>query len=252
MVRFAGVDLGYGPRSVLTGVDLPIRRGDLWFFAGPNGEGKTTLLRAILGSLKPRTGRLEIDPGIARERRIGLVPQRCEIRRTLPVTVADFVLLGRTGMRVERRGRRAAGEAADLAWVLDTVGLAGKTRDDYWSLSGGQRQRALVARALVRRPELLLLDEPTNGLDLAAEEAFLELILALNRERGITVVFVSHVLALAARLATHVALFHGGRVIAGRREEVLTLPNLQAAYGVGVEVLAERMRAPFAGSEGAA
>jgi ABC-type cobalamin/Fe3+-siderophores transport system ATPase subunit len=107
---------------------------------------------------------------------------------------------------------------------------------DYWSVSGGQRQRALLARALVRQPAVLILDEATNGLDLASEHAILGLLRSLNREEGVTVILVTHDLELAARYATHVALFHDGTGEGGPVEVVLTEERLVRAYRVPVRV----------------
>lgn len=226
-----GLKLGYGGRAVLRDVEWTVRRGERWFLLGPNGTGKTTLLKAILGVRKPLGGRLVLAPDLSSGRRIGFVPQRCDFKATLPLTVADYVRLGltRTGIR---RGRARE----NLRRALDEVGLLAMGETDYWSLSGGQRQRALVARALVREPDLLILDEPTNGLDLPAEESFLELVARLNRERGITVLLVTHTVGLAPRYASHVALIRQGVVLTGSTESVLTGANLQAAYGVEVSI----------------
>ncbi len=231
LVEARGLRLAYGRRAVLENVDLAVRRGEFWAFVGPNGEGKTTLVKAILGALRPAAGSIELSPEVSVGRRIGFVPQRCEMKRTLPMTVGDFVLLGLVGMKLSPRE-----EAEVLAWALDTVGLSERAREDYWSLSGGQRQRALVARALVRRPRLLILDEPTTGLDIAAEEALLELLSRLHREESITLILVTHDISFAARLATHAALFHGGGVIAGRAGDVLTASVLGKVFGVEVAV----------------
>lgn len=231
VVEASRLRLGYGKGEVLADVDLLLLRGQFWFFVGPNGEGKTTLVKAILGILPPLAGRLELSPALTDGWAIGFVPQRCDLKRTLPMTARDFVLMGLVRKDISRRLA-----AEDLEWALGTVGLGGMASRDYWSLSGGQKQRALVARGLVRRPRLLLLDEPTNGLDLAAEDALLQLIARLNREEGITVVLVTHTIAIAARYASHVALFHDHRVTAGPREEVLTSHNLKRAYGVDVEI----------------
>ncbi|MBI4607349.1 MAG: ABC transporter ATP-binding protein [Planctomycetes bacterium] len=227
-----GLALGYGRRRVLEGVSLEVRRGAFWCLVGPNGSGKSTLLRAVLGVIDPLDGDLWIAPDLASRRRVGFVPQRCDLKPTLPMTVRELVLLGLTGTGAAGRESRA-----DVSWALERVGLAAVARRDYWSLSGGQRQRALVARGLARRPTLLILDEPTNGLDLAAEESILELVAALNRDRGLTILFVTHAIALAARFATHVALFGGGRLLAGPRDEVLRGGHLREAYGVDVEVV---------------
>jgi ABC-type Mn2+/Zn2+ transport system ATPase subunit len=239
IVRTAGLRLGYGRRVVLTHVDFQMRLGEFWFFLGPNGEGKTTLLRAILGILRPQTGQLWVHPELGQRQRIGFVPQRCDINPTLPTTVREFVLLGLVGIDTDRREA-----AVRLGWALERVGLGGLEGKDYWSLSGGQRQRALVARALVRRPSVLILDEPTNGLDLAAEDAVLRFLAELNHQQQQTLLFVTHNLAIAARYATHIALFHAGEVVSGSRQEVLNRQTLERIYGVAVEVSANQSGAP--------
>jgi ABC-type Mn2+/Zn2+ transport system ATPase subunit len=229
--RLRDVAAGYGSRPVLTAVNLEVLPGEFWFFLGPNGEGKTTLLKTLLGTLRPQRGTVEWRPDFADRRRWGFVPQRCDLNPTLPTTVREFVLLGLVGIRAGAAERRER-----LSEALNAVGLAGLAGRSYWALSGGQRQRALVARALVRRPSLLVVDEPTTGLDLAAEEALLESLAVLNRTRGLTVLFVTHELVTAARHATHAALFQGGSVLAGRVEEVFTEAGLEATYGVPVAV----------------
>ena len=187
LLQATGVRLAYGRRTVLREVNLSLRAGEFWCFLGPNGAGKTTLLRALLGALSPRSGRLWTNPALWRRDRLGFVPQRCEINPTLPTTVGEFTLLGLVGIPASAPERRAR-----LAWALDKVGLGGLAAKDYWALSGGQRQRALVARALVRRPNVLILDEPTNGLDLAAEDTLLRFLAALNNREGLTILFVTH------------------------------------------------------------
>jgi ABC-type Mn2+/Zn2+ transport system ATPase subunit len=228
-----GLALGYGGAPVLRDVTLTIGRGDYWFLLGPNGSGKTTLLRALLGVLPPRAGALARHP-LAAPAHVGFVPQRAALNPTLPTTVGEVVRLGLVGVPVARAERPAR-----LDEALAHVGLGGMAARDFWALSGGQQQRALVARALVRRPRLLVLDEPMSGLDLVAEDRLLPLIAAWNRERGLTVLYVTHEIALARRYATHVCLFARGTVIAGRRDEVVVPANLAAAYGVAVDDEAE-------------
>jgi len=239
IVKTAGLRLGYGRRVVLAQVDFQMRSGEFWFFIGPNGEGKTTLLRAILGMVRPQAGQLWVHPELGQRERIGFVPQRCDINPTLPTTVREFVLLGLVGIYTDRREA-----AVRLGWALERVGLDGLEGKDYWSLSGGQRQRALVARALVRRPSVLILDEPTNGLDVAAEDAVLRLLAELNREEKHTLLFVTHNLAIAARYATHIALFHAGEVVSGPRQEVLNRQTLERIYGVAVEISSNQSGTP--------
>ncbi|MEB2343169.1 MAG: metal ABC transporter ATP-binding protein [Deltaproteobacteria bacterium] len=230
VLALRGARIGHGGRSVLAGVDWEVHAGESWFVLGPNGAGKTSLLHTVLGLLPLQGGRLERDPERASLARIGFVPQRCELSPTLPTTVREFVTLGRVGLPRARAG--------ELAEALARAGLAGLEERSYWSLSGGQRQRALVARALVRRPALLILDEPTEGLDPPSEDAFLEVVDALQRERRVTVLFVTHRLALAARRASHLALVDAGTVVAGPREEMLGRPELRRAFGSALAGLA--------------
>jgi ABC-type Mn2+/Zn2+ transport system ATPase subunit len=234
VVTAEGLALGYDGHPVLTGVDWTVRAGERWFLIGPNGGGKTTLLRAVLGLLSPRAGRIVLHPELACRERIGFVPQRCEFNHSLPITVREFVLLGTVGL-----GLRRAEAAAHLGWALAQASLDALARRSFWALSGGQRQRALVARALVRRPTLLVLDEPTNHLDPAQERALLELVVGLNAEDGVTMLFVTHDMALAARWATHVALVFEGRVVAGTAAEIFDRADLRTVLGVDVRVTRE-------------
>jgi zinc transport system ATP-binding protein len=220
------VTLGYGTTPVLRDVALSVRAGEFWFLLGPNGEGKTTFLRAVLGALSPRAGHLALHDALADRAALGFVPQRCAPNPILPTTVREFVALGLVGLSLALGERQAR-----LEWALAHAGLAGLERQSYWALSGGQRQRALVARALVRRPRLLVLDEPTNHLDFLIEAGILALLADLQREEGTAILFVTHALHLAQRYATHVALFHGGVVEAGPAVELLRPERLARAYG---------------------
>ncbi|MHB8066524.1 MAG: metal ABC transporter ATP-binding protein [Desulfobaccales bacterium] len=231
LLKTEGLHLGYGRTSVLRDVNFEVRPGEFWFFLGPNGAGKTTLLKALLEEIRPQRGRILTDPELYRRDNLGFVPQRCDLNPTLSTTVREFVLLGLVGIRAGRQDRET-----HLAWALDKVGLVGMAEKNYWSLSGGQRQRALVARALVRRPRILFLDEPTRGLDLAAEEALMQSLTDLNRQERLTVLFISHDLTLAARYASHVALFHQGQVRGGPISGVMTPDRLQSTYGIPVSV----------------
>ncbi len=231
ILKATGLTVGYARRTVIESVTLECRKGEFWFFIGPNGSGKTTLIRAMLGILRPQAGQLWLHPDLARREGIGFVPQRCDLNPALPTTVREFVVLGLVGIRLGTKE-----EVERLEWALHKVGLEGMARRDYWSLSGGQRQRALVARALVRRPGLLILDEPTNGLDLSTEDSFLRFLADLNREEHLTLFFVTHDIAIAARYATHLALFRSGSVESGPRQQMLNRAALERVYGVGVEV----------------
>jgi ABC-type Mn2+/Zn2+ transport system ATPase subunit len=231
LLSLHAASLGYGRRAVLQDVSFDIHAGEFWCFLGPNGEGKTTLIKSLLGALRPLRGVVHRRDKMFRAGKVSYVPQRLELNPVLPTSVREFVLSGLAGVRTDagKRARR-------LKRVLELVGLGASQKQNYWTLSGGQKQRALVARALVRDPSLLIVDEPTAGLDFAAVEAVLNVMRELYRDFGVTVVFVTHDLNLAAEHATHLAFFRSGKVVAGPKERVLTGERLHATFGVPVSV----------------
>ena len=227
----AALRLGYGGPAILDHVNLRVHRGEFWFFLGPNGQGKTTLLNGIVGRIRPEAGRVTFYGEYARRERLGFVPQQCGLNPTLPTTVGEFVCLGLVGIPAARADHKPR-----LVKAMADVGLAGLEKKDFWSLSGGQRQRALVARALIRRPSLLIADEPTSGLDLSVETALYQSLAELNRTEHLTVILVTHDLAVAARYGTHLAVISHGRVVAGPSAEILRSGKLEDAYEVPIAV----------------
>jgi ABC-type Mn2+/Zn2+ transport system ATPase subunit len=225
------VTLAYGRRTVLSDVNLAIRRGEFWALLGPNGEGKSTLIKALLGAVRPARGKIFLRADFQRRTRLALVPQECEVNPSVPTTVREFILGGLVGISLNGSQRDAR-----LKGVLDLMAIPHLRERSLWMLSGGQRQRTLVARALIRDPLLLIVDEPTAGLDLAAAASLLDAITSLSREQGITIVFVTHDLSIAAQHATHAALFRGGKLTAGPLKEVFTPANLSRTFGVPVGV----------------
>lgn len=223
--------LGYGRRAVLRHVEFDINPGEFWCFLGPNGEGKTTLIKALLGAIRPQRGAVYRQAKMFRTGKVSYVPQRLELNPVLPTSVREFVLSGLSGVSSNASMRRYR-----LERVLDLVGLRAAQNRNYWTLSGGQKQRALVARALVRDPGLLIVDEPTAGLDYAAVESVLKTMHQLYIQYGVTIVFVTHDLNIAAEHSTHLAFFRNGQVIAGPKDEVLTAERLQATFGVPVSL----------------
>jgi zinc transport system ATP-binding protein len=194
-VQFGGVDFAYaqGP-PVLTGIDLAVDAGEFVAVAGPNGGGKTTLLRLALGLERPTRGRVLLFGGPAhafRDRaRIGYLAQRTRIGVHAPATVREVVEAGRTPLRPLGRLRKEDHEAVDEA--IERVGMTQFARRPLTRLSGGQQQRAFIAKALAARPKLLVLDEPTTGVDVEAQEALAELLHRLHEELGVTILYVSH------------------------------------------------------------
>jgi zinc transport system ATP-binding protein len=190
-VRFA---YGRGP-AVLDGIDLVVDQGEFIGVAGPNGGGKTTLMRLIVGLDRPAAGRVELfgsPPEQSHRRsRVGYLPQRATLGLDAPITVRELVTAGRTPLRGllwshGARDRRVIDE------VIERVGLSATASRTLQTLSGGQRQRAFIAKLLAGDPELLILDEPTAGVDAAAQEALAVLLDRLRRELGVTILYVSH------------------------------------------------------------
>jgi ABC-type cobalamin/Fe3+-siderophores transport system ATPase subunit len=229
--KITGLTLAYGDRTILRDVNLDVMAGEFWFFLGPNGVGKTTLIKALLGMLPAQEGKILLNPSFTSRELIGFVPQRCDLNPTLSTTVSEFVLLGLAGLRT---GKKETLER--LCWALEKMNLEDMRLRNYWSLSGGQRQRALVARALVRRPKLLIADEATKDLDLSTTISLMQSLTDLNRNENLTVLFITHDLALAARFCTHTALFINGFVRTGSCQVVLNSEDLERAYGVPVWV----------------
>jgi ABC-type Mn2+/Zn2+ transport system ATPase subunit len=233
IVALEGAAVGYAGRPVLEGVHLDVAAGDFLVLVGPNGGGKTTIVRALLGTLPLLAGRL-IRP---RPVRVGYVPQREHVDPIWPFTAGEVVLMGRLpALGPLRRPGSADRDAAERA--LDRVGIAHLARTMLGELSGGQRQRTLIARALVGDPELLVLDEPTNGMDPAAELATMDLVRELHAGGGLAVVMVSHRLEAVANYARKLAFVDKDRRLfrVGPLEAMLTGDALGALYGRAVAV----------------
>ena len=230
-IELNSIEKWFEDNQVLKNINLKIKDGEFWCFIGPNGEGKTTFIKALLGALRPRHGLIRLRSDFARRTRIGFVPQSCDLNPSVPTTIASFVEQGTAGLKVERKKLNHRVQRA-----LEVMGIQFIRDRSIWRVSGGQRQRAMVARALVRDPLMMIVDEPTAGLDLAASSGLLKTITELNKKHRITVIFVTHDLQLAGRYASHVAIFKNKRVINGPIGEVLTGQNLEKAFGVPTEV----------------
>ncbi len=235
-VALRGAAVGYGDRPLFSGVTVEVAAGDFLAIVGPNGGGKTTLLRSILGVLPLQAGALLHPQGLA----VGYVPQRDLVDPIWPLRAAEVVLMGRS--RLLAAGRRAGpSDHAAVQQALARVGMAGLEGRPYRDLSGGQRQRTLIARALASEPTLLALDEPTSGMDPGGELDVMELLQGLNRERGLTVLMVSHRLDAVANFASQLAFVDHSRKLlrAGPLAAMLTTEALSELYGRAVEVRRE-------------
>ena len=201
VIKLEGVNFAYGAAPVLADVSLTVNEREMVSVVGPNGGGKTTLLRLILGLERPQSGRVEVlgtTPVKARPS-VGYMPQQLRYDGKFPITAFHVVMMGRMrrGSFFYSREDRAAATAA-----LENVGLADSARRQFAELSGGQRQRILIARALVSQPKLLLLDEPTSMVDAAAQQGFAA---TLDKVRGnCAIVVVSHDMGFVSRMVDRV------------------------------------------------
>ncbi len=218
-VELRGVSFAYpGGPEVLRDVDLAVEEGEFVAIAGPNGGGKTTLLRLGLGLERPTRGEVRLfgEPAgrVRGQARIGYLAQRAQLGIDAPVSVREVVAAG----RVPRTGLFGFFDSDDREAVneaIERVGLADRAGMPLERLSGGQQQRAFIAKALASRPDLIVLDEPTAGVDADAQEAFASLLERLHSELGVTILFVSHEFGAVERFVERLVLVRGEIVFDG-------------------------------------
>jgi iron complex transport system ATP-binding protein len=231
--------IGYGRAQIASGLDLSVSAGSVTCLLGPNGVGKTTLFKTLLGLIPPLSGRVEIDgnnlSGLDRQtiaRQIAYVPQ-AQIAE-FPYTVIDLVVMGRTAHLGTFDGPRRADYETAMA-ALDKLGIASLAVRDSTRISGGQRQLALIARALAQRTRIVVMDEPTASLDLGNRILVLDTIRALA-ESGLAVVLSTHEPEHAFVVADRVAILGRDRFVIGPVEAVMTSQELSKLYGVALNV----------------
>ncbi len=235
-VHIENLQCSYGKEPILQEISFSIETGEFFIIIGPNGSGKTTLLKTINSIIKPQQGNMEIlgTPFQTYTRKslarlLAFVPQ--EVPSDFPFTVKDVVLMGRYphlgvfGLEKEQ-DQEIAKEAMEFTDILH---LATRRLSQ---LSGGERQRVFIARAICQEPQIILLDEPTASLDLAHQVRTMDLMERLKREKGITVVMVSHDINLAAMYGDRLLLLKEGKIVKlGKPANVITFEILEEAYG---------------------
>ncbi len=241
-VTIRGAAVRVGHRTIWSGVDLEIARGDLVAVLGPNGVGKSTLLKVLLGVVPVAAGTVRVlgrPPGDARDE-IGYLPQRRSFDPGLRIRGVDVVRLGVDGDRWGiplPRTRRDRAVRRRVAELVDLVGAGDYADRPIGDCSGGEQQRLLIAQALARDPALLLLDEPLDSLDLANQAGVAALVERICREQGVTVVIVAHDVNPIVGALDHVVYLAGGGARCGRPEDVITSDTLTRLYGSPIEVL---------------
>lgn len=217
LISVRHLSVQYGAHTALHDVNLDVQPDEIVTVVGPNGSGKTSLLRAIVGAIPVAKGSVSKRAGL----RVGYVPQRLHVDPTLPITVERF-------LRLPRKTGKATLNAA-----LERTGVPTIGGQQMSQLSGGQLQRVLLARALADQPELLLLDEPTQGLDQPASAAFYRLIEDVRRETRCSVLMISHELHVVMAASDRVICLNGHVCCQGSPEIVSSAPEYRALFGSG-------------------
>lgn len=226
---------------ILSHISLEIFNGEYVAIIGPNGGGKTTLIRLLLGLDTPSKGTIKLYgkkiKNFKEWHKIGYVPQRASlVDENFPATVEDIVKMGRVSKRSFFRGMSAEDKNAveDAMIKMDVLNL----RDNMvGTLSGGQRQRVMIARALASHPEILILDEPNTGVDMVSQKNFYALLAKLNREENITIVFITHDIGVIADDIGRLFTINQKVTICNNPKEALSCDDMTALYGVEAHLI---------------
>jgi iron complex transport system ATP-binding protein len=239
------IEFAYNSTPVLENISMELDRSEILGIVGPNGTGKSTLIRCIDRILKPQQGTILLDENdittmnrMEIARKMGYVPQ--STTRVFPASVIDTVLMGRR----PHLGWKSSEEDMDkVLEILELLGIVEFAMRDFNEISGGQQQKVLIARALAQEADVLLLDEPTSNLDIRHQLEVMEIMTNVVRKNGISAVMAIHDLNLASRYTDRILMMNGGRIFAaGEPASVLTIENIKRVYGVEVLVKSDGER----------
>ena len=228
-------------QNILSNISLEIFNAEYIAIIGPNGGGKTTLIRMLLGLDKPTNGEIRIFGKKLKDfkqwHKIGYVPQRAShVDSSFPATVLDIVKMGRTS----QLGFFASMTKEDDAFVHDAMlkmDVLDLKDQMVGTLSGGQRQRVMIARALASKPEILILDEPNTGVDMVSQKSFYALLKQLNKEDKITIVFITHDIGVIADDIARLFTINQKAVICNNPKQTLSCEDMSALYGIDAHLL---------------
>ncbi len=232
LITLDNLSIGYNNQPVLSGISLCIARSSFTAILGANGSGKSTLLKTMLGLIPPVAGRIEASSsGVPLV--FGYVPQAIQFDQIYLLTGFDVALMGVYG-RVGAGRIVPSAERAFTRECLSAAGAEGFADQRFAELSGGQKQRVLIARALATRPDILVLDEPTAGVDRAATKAVLDFIGRIRKEKGITVLLVTHDFASVRHHAEQVIWLYDGKLTHGAAGELLSTEHMAEIFELGI------------------
>lgn len=215
LVRLEQINVSFGRQQALQSITLALHDNCITTLIGPNGAGKTTLVRVVLGLIQPTQGQVWRQPGL----KVGYMPQKLQIDRTMPLSVERFL---RIGIRPS---------ASELGQALDDVGASHLLRHSFHDLSGGESQRVMLARALLRNPQLLVLDEPVQGVDVNGQVELYQLISAIREQRQCGILMISHDLHLVMSATDHVVCINQHICCSGHPELVSNDPSFIELFG---------------------
>lgn len=245
-MSFQDAAVSLGRRVIWSHGTFSILPGEFVALIGPNGSGKTTMLRAILGQIPVSAGRLEVlsAPPRRGNRAIGLVSQRHTVEMDFAIRGRDLVMLGLNGHKWGI-GRPSAAEKQAVEESLAAVAAQDYADEPVGVLSGGEQQRLMIAQALLTQPRLLLLDEPLSSLDVRSQAEIVALVKSLSRARGITVLLISHDLNPLSAALDRIIYILDGQPIAGTPDEVVSEDLLSRLYDTSIRVLRSPDGVPF-------